>query len=87
MARKKRKSVLDRWQTILDETKDFVDDAIDRLRDDDDDDDDELVDDVKDLKRAVANLNAKLDALVAQRAAEVDLAEKAAKTTAAKTTV
>lgn len=77
MARRKRKSVLDRWQTILDETKDFVDDAIERLRDDDHDDD-ELVDDVRDLKRAVANLNAKLDQLVSQRAAEVTLDEKPA---------
>ena len=33
-----RKGVLDWWQTVLDETKDLVDDSIDRLRDDDDDD-------------------------------------------------
>ena len=61
--RNKRKGVLDWWQTVLDETKDFVDDSIDRLRDDDDDDDDELVDDINDLKKAVAELNAKLDKL------------------------
>ncbi|HLF40416.1 MAG TPA: hypothetical protein VI854_02965 [Acidimicrobiia bacterium] len=65
MARRgKRKGVLDWWQTVIDETKDFVDDSIDRLRDDDDDDDDELEDEIRELKRAVADLNAKLDRLV-----------------------
>ena len=61
--RGKRKGVLDYWQNILDETKDLVDDRIDRLRDDDRDDDD-LVDDIDELKQAVAALNAKLDRLV-----------------------
>jgi hypothetical protein len=66
MARKsKRKGVLDWWQTVLDETKDLVDDSLDRLRDDDDDDDD-LAKEVGDLKRSIVDLSAKLDALVAQ---------------------
>ena len=66
MARKsKRKGVLDWWQTVLDETKDLVDDSLDRLRDDDDDDDD-LAKEVGDLKRSVVDLSAKLDALLAQ---------------------
>ena len=60
-----RKGVLDWWQTVLDETKDLVDDSIDRLRDDDDDG--ELSDDITGLKKAVADLNAKLDRLVAER--------------------
>jgi hypothetical protein len=60
----KRKNVLDWWQTVLDETKDLVDDGIDRLRDDDDDDDD-LAKEVSDLKRSIVDLSAKLDALVA----------------------
>lgn len=64
--RNKRKNVLDWWQTVLDETKDLVDDGIDRLRDDDDDDD-ELHSDISDLKKAVAELNAKLDRIAAER--------------------
>ena len=60
--RSKRKNVLDWWQTVLDETKDLVDDAIDRIRDDDDDDDD-LAAEVADLKRSILDLSAKLDAL------------------------
>ena len=63
--RSKRKGVLDWWQTVLDETKELVDDSIDRFRDDDDDDD--LAKEVADLKQAVADLNAKLDRLVAER--------------------
>ena len=61
-----RKGVLDWWQTVLDETKDLVDDSIDRLRDDDDDDD-ELHSDISDLKKAVAELNAKLDGIAAEK--------------------
>jgi hypothetical protein len=69
VARKgKRKDILDWWQAVLDETKDFVDDTIDRVRDDDDDDD-EMADEVKDLKKAVASLNAKLDLLLADQPA------------------
>ena len=64
--RSKRKGVLDWWQTVIDETKDFVDDSIDRLRDDDDDDD--LAGDIDELKQAVAELNAKLDRLATERA-------------------
>jgi hypothetical protein len=61
--RSKRKGVLDWWQTVLDETKDLVDDGLDRLRDDDDDD--ELAQEVSDLKRSIVDLSAKLDALTA----------------------
>jgi hypothetical protein len=63
--RNKRKNVLDWWQTVLDETKDLVDDSLDRLRDDDDDDD--LRDDVADQKRSIVDLSAKLDALAAAK--------------------
>jgi hypothetical protein len=67
MARRtKRKNVLNWWQTVLDETKDLVDDSIDRLRDDDDDD--ELRKEVADLKRSLVDLSAKLDALAATKA-------------------
>jgi hypothetical protein len=67
MARKsKRKGILDWWQTVLDETKDLVDDSLDRLRDDDDDDD-ELAKEVADLKRSIVDLSAKLDALAATK--------------------
>jgi hypothetical protein len=67
MARKsKRKGILDWWQTVLDETKDLVDDSIDRLRADDDDDD-ELAKEVADLKRSIVDLSAKLDALAATK--------------------
>jgi hypothetical protein len=63
--RRKRKNILDWTQTVLDETKELVDDSIDRLRGDEDDD--KLSDDLNELKRAVAVLNAKLDALTVQR--------------------
>jgi hypothetical protein len=66
--RSKRKNVLDWWQTVLDETKDLVDDSIDRIRDDDDDDD--LAAEVADLKRSILDLSAKLDALAARPAAK-----------------
>ncbi|HEY4408654.1 MAG TPA: hypothetical protein VGO87_02140 [Acidimicrobiia bacterium] len=66
MARKsRRKNVLDWWQNVLDETKDLVDDSLDRLRDDDDDED--LEKQVSELKRTIVDINAKLDALVAQQ--------------------
>ena len=65
MARKsRRKGVLDWWQNIIDETKDLVDDGIDRLRDDDEDDE-RLSKEVHDLKRSIIDLTAKLDALEA----------------------
>ena len=63
--RSAKKGVLDWWQTVLDETKDLVDDSLDRLRDDEGED--ELSDDITELKKAVAELNAKLDRLVAER--------------------
>jgi hypothetical protein len=62
--RRKRKNILDWTQAVLDETKELVDDSIDRLRGDEDDD--EFSDDLNELKRAVAVLNAKLDALTVQ---------------------
>jgi hypothetical protein len=62
--RNKRKGVLDWWQTVLDETKDFMDDSLDRFRDDDDDDE-RLSKEVSDLKRSIVDLSAKLDALEA----------------------
>jgi hypothetical protein len=57
-----RNSVLDWWQTVLDETKELVDDGIDRVRDHDRDT--ELADGVAELQQAVAMLTAKLDSLV-----------------------
>ena len=63
----KRKNVLDWWQTVLDETKDLIDDGIDRIRDDDDDED--LEKQVAELKRSLVDINAKLDALAAQKTA------------------
>ena len=63
--RSKRKGVLDWWQTVMDETKDLIDDGIDRLRDDDDDED--LAKEVADLKRSIVDLSAKLDALAAAK--------------------
>jgi len=65
--RNKRKGILDWWQTVLDETKDLIDDGIDRIRDDDDDDD--LAKEVSDLKRSIVDLSAKLDALAATKPA------------------
>ena len=59
--RSRRKGVLDWFQGVLDETKDFVDDSIDRCRDDDRDD--EIAGDIDELKQAIADLNAKLDRL------------------------
>jgi len=66
--RNRRKGILDWWQTVLDETKDLVDDSLDRLRDDDDDE--ELAKQVSDLRRSIVDLSAKLDALTAQQAAK-----------------
>ena len=45
----------------MDDTYDFVDDTLDRVRDDDDDD---LEDEVEELREAVAAMNAKLDRLL-----------------------
>jgi hypothetical protein len=63
--RNRRMNVLDLWQNVLDDTKDFVDDSIDRIRDDDDDYDTDLAEDIDGLRKAVAELNAKLDRLTA----------------------
>ena len=60
--RNRRMNVLDLWQNVLDDTKDFVDDSIDRVRDDDYDRSD-VSDDIDELRKAVAELNAKLDRL------------------------
>ena len=65
--RSAKKGVLDWWQTVLDETKDLIDDGIDRIRDDDDDED--LEKQVAELKRSLVDINAKLDALAAQKTA------------------
>ncbi|HKN89107.1 MAG TPA: hypothetical protein VJ622_02395 [Acidimicrobiia bacterium] len=61
--RGRRVGLLDFWQNIMDDTYDFMDDAIDRVRDDDYVD---LEDEVDELREAVAALNAKLDRLLAQ---------------------
>ena len=61
--RGRRIGLLDFWQNLMDDTYDFVDDAIDRVRDDDWDD---LEDEVEELKEAVAAINAKIDRLLAQ---------------------
>lgn len=55
-----RKGALDWWQAVIDETKDFVDDGIDRLRDDD-----ELAQEVTELKRAIARMSDQVDSMMA----------------------
>jgi hypothetical protein len=79
--RGRRTGLLDFWQNIMDDTYDFMDDAIDRVRDDDYDD---LEDEVEELKEAISALNAKLDRLLAQGALDVreTSAKPLAKTTA-----
>jgi hypothetical protein len=66
----RRDSMLDWWQTVLNETKGLVDDGIDRFRSKDEDDDNELRRDIGELKRALADLNTKVDRLVASSAAK-----------------
>src|SRR5581483_5588647 len=61
--RGRRVGLLDFWQNIMDDTYDFFDDTIDRVRDDDWDD---LEDEVEELREAVAAINAKLDRLLSQ---------------------
>ena len=61
--RGRRSGLLDFWQNMMDDTYDFLDDTLDRVRDDDWDD---LGDDVEELREAIAALNAKLDRLLAQ---------------------
>jgi hypothetical protein len=78
--RGRRTGLLDFWQNIMDDTYDFFDDTIDRVRDDDYDD---LEDEVDELKEAVAALSAKLDRLLAQG---VDVREGGSPKPLAKTT-
>ena len=59
-----RIGLLDFWQNIMDDTYDFFDDTIDRVRDDDRDD---LEDEVEELREVVAAMNAKLDRLLTQQ--------------------
>ena len=59
--RGRRIGLLDFWQNLMDDTYDFVDDSLDRVRDDDYDD---IEDDVDELREAVAAISAKLDQLL-----------------------
>jgi hypothetical protein len=75
--RGRRTGLLDFWQNILDDTYDFMDDSIDRVRDDDWDD---LEDEVDELREAIAAINAKVDRLLAQSPAQgLDVRESASK--------
>jgi hypothetical protein len=64
--RGRRIGLLDFWQNLMDDTYDFVDDTIDRVRDDDWDD---IEDEVDELREAVAAINAKIDRLLSQQGA------------------
>jgi hypothetical protein len=66
--RGRRTGLLDFWQNIMDDTYDFFDDTLDRVRDDDWDD---LEDEVDELREAVAAMNAKIDRLLATQALDV----------------
>ena len=66
--RSRRIGLLDFWQNLMDDTYDFVDDSLDRVRDDDYDD---LEDEVEELREVVAAMNAKLDRLLSQQALDV----------------
>jgi uncharacterized protein YceH (UPF0502 family) len=66
--RGRRTGLLDFWQNIMDDTYDFFDDTIDRVRDDDRDD---LEDEVEELREAVAAINAKIDRLLSQQNLDV----------------
>jgi hypothetical protein len=66
--RGRRVGLLDFWQNIMDDTYDFFDDTIDRVRDDDWDD---LEDEVEELREAVSAINAKIDRLLAQQNLDV----------------
>ena len=72
--RGRRTGLLDFWQNIMDDTYDFFDDTIDRVRDDDWDD---IEDEVDELREAVAAINAKIDRLLAQQ--NLDVRESTAK--------
>ena len=77
--RGRRIGLLDFWQNVMDDTYDFVDDAIDRVRDDDWDD---LEDEVEELREAVQAINAKLDRLLTQQTSNLDVREGAPKAVA-----
>ena len=80
--RGRRIGLLDFWQNLMDDTYDFVDDTIDRVRDDDWDD---LEDEVEELREVVAAMNAKLDRLLTQQGA-TNLREGSGTKPVAKTT-
>jgi hypothetical protein len=80
--RGRRIGLLDFWQNLMDDTYDFVDDTIDRVRDDDWDD---LEDEVDELREVVAAMNAKLDRLLTQQGT-ADLREGSSTKAAAKAT-
>jgi hypothetical protein len=67
----------------MDDTYDFVDDALDRVRDDDYDD---LEEEVEDLREAVQAINAKLDRLLSQQTSNLDVREGSTPKAVAKTT-
>lgn len=79
--RGRRTGLLDFWQNLMDDTYDFVDDTIDRVRDDDWDD---LEDEVEELREVVAAMNAKLDRLLTQQGT-ADLRESSTTKPVAKT--
>jgi hypothetical protein len=75
--RGRRTGLLDFWQNIMDDTYDFFDDTIDRVRDDDSDD---LEDEVDELREAIAAINAKVDRLLSQTSTPgLDVRESATK--------
>jgi hypothetical protein len=80
--RGRRTGLLDFWQNVMDDTYDFLDDTLDRVRDDDWDD---LEGEVEELREAVAALNGKLDRLLAQgTTAALDVREASPAKTAVK---
>ena len=83
--RGRRTGLLDFWQNLMDDTYDFMDDTLDRVRDDDWDDD--LEDEVAELREAVKALHAKLDQLLSQSPSPaLDVRETAPAKPLAKTT-
>ena len=81
--RGRRTGLLDFWQNIMDDTYDFFDDTIDRVRDDDWDD---LEDEVDELREAIAAINAKVDRLLAQTSTPgLDVRESSTSKTGVKT--
>jgi hypothetical protein len=77
--RGRRTGLLDFWQNIMDDTYDFFDDTIDRVRDDDWDD---LEDEVDELREVIAAINAKVDRLLSQTSTPgLDVRESATKPT------